>query len=151
MRNERRSDERAFLVMTVGVLIRKMMSSLLKVLRTVATKKTFEILFALFALHVTMFEAHAAPTLDSSFGSSGIVRIGVPADTENTPTASALQRDGKLLLAGRTAGQQSHAFVLRLLPNGAPDATFGQNGVALFDLPDGDYYNGDYYEIQQLE
>ncbi|WP_239287475.1 hypothetical protein, partial [Candidatus Nitrotoga sp. 1052] len=123
-----------------------MMSSLLKVSGTVATKKIFAILFALIALHATMFEAHAAPALDSSFGSSGIVRIGVPSGAEDTPSASALQRDGKLLLAGWTAGRQSHAFVLRLLPNGVPDATFGQNGVALFDLPIG-YYN----HVEQLE
>ncbi|CAH1194974.1 Delta-60 repeat domain-containing protein [Candidatus Nitrotoga sp. BS] len=122
------------------------MSNLLKVLETVKTKKIFAILFTFIALHATMFEAHAAPVLDSSFGSSGIVRIGVPAGAEDRPTASALQRDGKLLLAGWTAGRQSHAFVLRLLPNGTPDATFGQNGVALFDLP-----NGDYYEVLQLE
>ncbi|RFC36922.1 MAG: delta-60 repeat domain-containing protein [Candidatus Nitrotoga sp. LAW] len=51
-----------------------------------------------------------------------------------------------MLLAGWTAGRQSHAFVLRLLPNGVPDARFGQNGVALFDLPNEYYYN-----IQQLE
>ncbi|MCE9550177.1 MAG: hypothetical protein K8R50_04100, partial [Betaproteobacteria bacterium] len=121
-----------------------MMSNLLKVLRTVTTEKIFAILFALIALHATMFEALAAPALDSSFGSSGIVRIGVPAGTEDKPTASALQRDGKLLLAGRRTEPQ--AFVLRLLSDGTPDATFGQNGVALLELP-----NGDYYEIQQLE
>ncbi|WP_239290760.1 hypothetical protein, partial [Candidatus Nitrotoga sp. 1052] len=120
------------------------MSSLLKVLETMTTKKIFAILFALIALHATMFEAHAAPALDSSFGSSGIVRIGVPSGAEDTPSASALQRDGKLLLAGRTAGQQSHAFVVRLLPNGTPDATFGQNGIALFDLPNVD-------RVQQIE
>jgi uncharacterized delta-60 repeat protein len=123
-----------------------MMSNLLKVLRTITTKKIFALLFALIALHVTMLEAHAAPALDSSFGSSGIVRIGVPSGAEDRPTTSTLQRDGKLLLAGWTAGRQSHAFVLRLLPNGTPDATFGQNGVALFNLPNKDYYN-----IQQLE
>ncbi|MDP1854611.1 MAG: hypothetical protein Q8K74_00970 [Candidatus Nitrotoga sp.] len=122
------------------------MSSLLKVSGTVATKKIFAILFALIALHVTMLETHAAPALDSSFGSSGIARIGVPAGAEDMPTTSALQRDGKLLLAGWTAGRQSHAFVLRLLPNGIPDATFGENGVALFDLP-----NQYYYDVQQLE
>ncbi|MEQ1742487.1 MAG: hypothetical protein ABL869_08330 [Candidatus Nitrotoga sp.] len=122
------------------------MSNLLKVLRTVTTKKIFAILFSLIAFHVTIFEAHAAPVLDSSFGSSGIVRIGVPSGAEDTPSASVLQRDGKLLLTGWMAGRQSHAFVLRLLPNGVPDATFGQNGVALFDLP-----NGYYYEIQQIE
>ncbi len=122
------------------------MSSLLKALRTVTTKKTFAILFALIAFHATIFEAHAVPALDSSFGSSGIVRIGVPSGAEDRPTASALQRDGKLLLAGGTAGGQLHAFVLRLLPNGTPDATFGQNGVALIGLP-----NGDFYGIQQLE
>jgi uncharacterized delta-60 repeat protein len=124
-----------------------MMSSLLKVLKTVTTKKIFAILFTLTAFHATMFEALAAPALDSSFGSSGIVRIGVPSGAEDTPSASALQRDGKLLLAGGTGGRgQLHAFVVRLLPNGTPDATFGQNGVALFDLP-----NGDYYEATQLE
>ncbi|WP_239292764.1 hypothetical protein [Candidatus Nitrotoga sp. 1052] len=110
------------------------------------TEKIFAILFALIALYATMIEAHAAPVLDSSFGSSGIVRIGVPSGAEDTPSASALQRDGKLLLAGWTVGRHSHAFVLRLLPNGVPDATFGQNGVALFDLP-----NGYGYTIQQLE
>ncbi|WP_239289613.1 hypothetical protein [Candidatus Nitrotoga sp. 1052] len=119
---------------------------MLKILRTVTTKKIFAMLFALIAFHATTFEALAAPALDSSFGSSGIARIGVPSGAEDTPSASALQRDGKLLLAGRTAGQQSHAFVVRLLPNGTPDATFGQNGVALFDLP-----NEYYYDIQQLE
>ncbi|CAH1080717.1 Delta-60 repeat domain-containing protein [Candidatus Nitrotoga sp. 1052] len=122
------------------------MSNLLKISGTVATKKIFAILFSLFAFHATIFEAHATPVLDSSFGSNGIVRIGVPSGAEDRPTTSTLQRDGKLLLAGWTAGRQSHAFVLRLLPNGTPDATFGQNGVALFDLPDRDYYN-----IQQLE
>lgn len=122
------------------------MSSLLKVLRTVAIEKIFAIFFALIALHATMFEVHAVPVLDSSFGSNGIARIGVPAGAEDMPTASALQRDGKLLLAGWTAEPQSHAFVLRLLPNGVPDATFGQNGVALFDLP-----NQYSYDVQQLE
>ena len=122
------------------------MSSLLKILATVATEKIFAMLFALIALHATMLEAHAAPTLDSSFRSSGIARIGVPASAEDVPTASALQRDGKLLLAGTTVRGQSHAFVVRLLPNGTPDTTFGQNGVALFDLP-----NQYYYDVQQLE
>ena len=120
------------------------MSSLLKVSGTVVTKKIFAIFFVLIALHVTMFEAHAAPVLDSSFGSSGIVRIGVPAGAEDTPSASALQRDGKLLLAGLTTGRQSRIFVLRLLSNGVPDATFGQNGVALIDLPN-------VYRVQQIE
>ncbi|CAH1385536.1 Delta-60 repeat domain-containing protein [Candidatus Nitrotoga sp. M5] len=122
------------------------MLSLLKVFRTVATKKIFAIFFALIAFNATMIEAHAAPVLDSSFGSSGIVRIGVPAGAEDKPSAYALQRDGKLLLAGWTSGRQSHAFVLRLLPNGVPDPSFGLSGVALFDLP-----NEGYYGIQQLE
>ncbi|MDP1638194.1 MAG: chlorite dismutase family protein [Candidatus Nitrotoga sp.] len=72
-----------------------MMSRLLKILGTVATEKIFAILFVLIAFHATMFEAHAAPVLDSSFGSSGVVRIGVSSGSEDTPSASALQRDGK--------------------------------------------------------
>ncbi|RFC36921.1 MAG: hypothetical protein DID90_2727553582 [Candidatus Nitrotoga sp. LAW] len=67
-----------------------MMSNLLKVLRTVTTEKIFVMFFALIAFNVTMFEAHVAPALDSSFGSSGIARIGVPSGAEDTPSASAL-------------------------------------------------------------
>lgn len=123
------------------------MSSLLKVLGTVATKKIYAILFALIAFHATMFEARATPVLDSSFGSNGVARIGVPSGAEDTPSASALQRDGKLLLAGWTVGRQTRAFVLRLLPNGALDASFGQNGAAFLNLPSG--YN--YYLVDQIE
>lgn len=103
-------------------------------------EKMIALFFALIAFQAVAFEAHAMPILDSSFGSSGVARIGVPAGAEDTPSASVLQRDGKLLVAGWTAGRQSHAFVLRLNTNGSLDTSFGNGGVTLLDLPNGYYW-----------
>ena len=104
----------------------RMMSSLLKVLGTVATKKIFAILFSLIAFHAMMLEAHAAPALDSSFGSSGIVRLGVPSDYDKLD-AILVETSGKVVLVGFTF--QTFDYLLeRLTANGSSDISFGTNG-----------------------
>ncbi len=104
------------------------MSNLLKVLRTVTTKKFFAIFFALIAFHATMFEALAAPVLDSLFGSSGIVRLGVPSSYYKVDTAL-VETSGKVVLAGGTdANGILDYFLERLTTNGSPDIAFGING-----------------------
>ena len=104
----------------------KMMSSLLKVLETVTTEKIFAILFALIAFHATMFEALAAPALDSSFGSGGIVRIGAPSGYDRLDTIL-VETSGKVVLVGFTF--QTFDYLLeRLMANGSPDISFGTNG-----------------------
>lgn len=122
------------------------MSHILMVSRKVIPAKMIALFFALIAFQAVAFEVHAAPILDSSFGSGGVARIGVPSGTEDTPTASVLQRDGKLLIAGWTEGR-SHIFVLRLNANGGPDTSFGNGGVAQFDLPNGNHW----HSIGQIE
>ena len=72
--------------------------------------------------------AHALPVPDTSFGTNGVALIRVLSGTEDQPTASALQSDGKLLVAGYNSGRYSHGFVLRLLAGGGLDTTFGQGG-----------------------
>ena len=104
------------------------MSSLLKVLGTVATKKIFTIVFALNTLHASMFEAHAAPVLDSSFGNSGIVRIGVPSGTYKVDMIL-VEPSGKVVLAGGSVADATPDYLLeRLTANGSPDISFGING-----------------------
>ena len=61
-------------------------------------------------------------TLDSTFGSYGIVKTEV--DSSGFSSGLALQPDGMIVLAG---GQDS---VARYRSNGTPDTAFGTNGVA---------------------
>ena len=104
------------------------MLSLLKVFGTVATKKLFAMLSALIALHATMFEAHAAPALDSSFGSNGIVHLGVPSSYDKID-AILVETSGKAVLAGRTFVDAIPDYLLeRRTVNGSPDISFGTNG-----------------------
>ncbi|HEX5713406.1 MAG TPA: delta-60 repeat domain-containing protein [Solirubrobacterales bacterium] len=82
---------------------------------------------------ITRVFADGSP--DRSFGDGG--RVEMPfADVAVAP-------DGKLLIAGwgsAANSSNSDAQVTRLLPNGAPDPSFGQGGVARIDL--GGRYDG---------
>ena len=48
--------------------------------------------------------SYAAPQPDTTFGTNGEVRLGVPTGFEDETYASALQGDGKLLVAGTSTG-----------------------------------------------
>ncbi|MEQ9380101.1 MAG: PKD domain-containing protein [Pirellulales bacterium] len=63
----------------------------------------------------------SAGTPDPSFGINGyqVINLNLP---EQVPEAVEVQEDGKILIIGRPA-------VLRLLPNGLVDKTFGDQGV----------------------
>jgi hypothetical protein len=102
------------------------MSSLLKLLETVTTKKIFTIFFALIALHATIFETHAAPVLDTSFGNNGIVPLGVPSGFDQLDKIL-VETSGKVVLAGFTY-QTSDYLIERFTENGSPDISFGTNG-----------------------
>ena len=77
---------------------------------------------------------NAAPVLDRSFGINGLTRIGVLDGDEDVPRAYALQSDGKLLVAGQSAGRQPFNFVIRFAVDGRLDTTFADAGVARFPL-----------------
>jgi uncharacterized delta-60 repeat protein len=66
--------------------------------------------------------------LDTSFGDRGLalVRFG-SADTRSGARRMAVAPDGKIVLAGYAHGSPALA---RLMPNGVPDPTFGNNGRA---------------------
>ena len=79
--------------------------------------------------------ADAAPQPDPTFGSNGGVRTGVPTGYEDTAYASAIQSDGKVIVAGTSLGRQTYAFVTRFRTDGTPDPEFGTSGTVLTPPP----------------
>jgi uncharacterized delta-60 repeat protein len=88
---------------------------------------------ALFLL-VFASSASAAPgDLDPSFGSGGMVKL-LESSGESYAEGIAIQPDDKIVLAGEEKG---NAVVLRLLPNGQPDPSFGTGGKVTLSFPGG--------------
>ncbi len=78
---------------------------------------------------VERLDADGAP--DPTFGTGGVVTIS---QGVGTPDALAVQPDGSTLVAGPIYGVGYSFGVLRLLPNGAVDTSFGTNGTALLPV-----------------
>lgn len=81
--------------------------------------------------------------LDSTFGSNGSTKLDITegearlTDDGDRLEAMALQPDGRILLAGRSGVRcrQNDCWItiVRLMPDGQLDSTFGSNGIALID------------------
>jgi len=82
-----------------------------------------------------------AGSLDRGFGRSGRVILNLPGERMR-PRALAVQPDGKIVVAGYLSDSADtypgvffgRALVLRFLPDGALDTTFGDGGVARIRL-----------------
>ena len=81
----------------------------------------------------------AAPAIDTAFGTSGTARIGAPWGYEDNPSASAMQADGKVLVAGERRRQTGGGgpFVMRFTADGALDMSFAESGLRLLDRSTG--------------
>jgi len=67
-------------------------------------------------------------SLDGSFGSGGLVAIDLGSFED--PRAVALQRDGKIVVAGETDCETARCFAaMRFNPDGSTDGSFGAGGV----------------------
>ncbi|MEQ1902744.1 MAG: DUF4347 domain-containing protein, partial [Pirellulaceae bacterium] len=86
---------------------------------------------------------NADGTLDTSFGTGGIVTMSLGA-SHDAFTSLALQADGKILAAGYSQNGATNDFaVVRFNANGTLDTSFDGDGIALIDLAGGhDYANG---------
>jgi uncharacterized delta-60 repeat protein len=69
-------------------------------------------------------------SLDTSFGTGGKL-INTDDPVQGAVDALALQKDGKIVVAGEAIGQD---VVVRLLPDGKPDDKFGAGGFATVDF-----------------
>ena len=75
-------------------------------------------------------------TRDASFGGGdGVVYLDLQGQ-QNEATAVALDSAGRIVVAGRSwaVGGNSDAVVVRLLPDGSLDSSFGKQGVVVLDL-----------------
>ncbi|MEM7334431.1 MAG: hypothetical protein AAF490_20305 [Chloroflexota bacterium] len=78
-------------------------------------------------LHLMRFNSDG--TIDSNFGTDGAILVSVPGQiTCSEATGIAEQPDEKILLAGCTG--DDIVAILRFLPNGFPDLSFGIDGMA---------------------
>jgi uncharacterized delta-60 repeat protein len=72
-------------------------------------------------------------SMDSGFGSGGIVQTGFGGMTDAQARALLLQPDGRILTAGFSP-PGGYTCLARYLPNGALDPAFGKKGRALLSL-----------------
>ena len=99
-------------------------------------KKTYmKSLIYLFLFSITVIIGKAQPgSLDLGFGNNGVVITG---EGYNYCNAAALQADGKIIQAGSGAyGGAGGFFLIRYLPDGSIDASFGHDGRVVTDFPD---------------
>jgi uncharacterized delta-60 repeat protein len=80
-------------------------------------------------------------SLDSSFGGGNVVIAGAGMGIAY-PTAMAVQPDGKIVMVGgsypwsRLGTSDSRGWMVRYLPNGTPDTSFGTGGVMNLAMTD---------------
>jgi uncharacterized delta-60 repeat protein/uncharacterized repeat protein (TIGR01451 family) len=80
--------------------------------------------------HFLLVALTASGAIDATFGLQGTVTLDV-GDGMPAVRAMARQPDGKLVFAGTTdAGGAGGGVVARLLPDGSPDPTFSNDGIA---------------------
>ncbi|MGB8190619.1 MAG: hypothetical protein WCF67_01810 [Chitinophagaceae bacterium] len=85
------------------------------------------------AAGLMVFRLNSNGSVDSSFGTNGIVQI--QAGFTSSGRCIIIQPDGKIVAAGYGhEGSLKAYLVVRLLPNGTPDNSFNGNGIKLFRL-----------------
>ena len=74
-----------------------------------------------------VFALTAGGAMDDTFGTSGIAVVDAPVGASTWCNSMVAQPDGRLLVAGRAAGQ---GFAARLLADGQPDPDFSAGAVS---------------------
>lgn len=74
---------------------------------------------------------NANGTIDTGFGSGGVVTTDIVAGGFDIPAAAALQPDGRLLVVGSAYLDVQQCVAVRYTAAGALDATFGSGGVVI--------------------
>jgi uncharacterized delta-60 repeat protein len=107
--------------------------------RIVAVGESFPPAFGRIVMTIWRLNVDGSP--DQGFGEDGVAFVADPAAFMYAYDV-AVQRDGKLLLCGRFhTGANNDVAVVRLLSNGNPDASFGDQGIVRTDLSADDAAN----------
>jgi len=84
--------------------------------------------------HLAILRYNPDGSLDSSFGTAGIVTA--PVNGNSLANKLLIQPDGKIVVVGNSGPAfEFRQFVTRYLPNGTPDNSFGTGGVVTIDIP----------------
>lgn len=84
---------------------------------------------------VLLLRYNSDGSLDSSFGTAGVVITDVAASSDEDPGAFTIQSDGKILVHGyTTSGGLYNLFLFRYNSDGSLDATFGTAGKVVTDI-----------------
>jgi uncharacterized delta-60 repeat protein len=86
----------------------------------------------------------SAGDLDPSFGTGGKVTTNFGPSSMNAASALALQSDGKMVVAGTTAGSSGRPefAIARYNADGTLDPTFGSGGKVITDIDQQDFASG---------
>ncbi|MEP6466113.1 MAG: hypothetical protein ABJB05_07390, partial [Parafilimonas sp.] len=94
-------------------------------------KTVFTLFNIFFVLNVHAQTLNKAGTLDSNFGENGFISSSYP----SLINSIIQQQDGKILAAGNFLNL--NGLIVRFLPDGTLDSTFGTNGAAISNPPGG--------------
>src|SRR5207244_2057890 len=94
------------------------------------------------AVALARYNANGTPgtpgTLDTSFGTQGVVTTDVNSSQDDVAFATVLQPDGKIIAVGTSFTTPANVVVTRYNANGTLDSSFGTNGITVTSLPSAD-------------
>jgi uncharacterized delta-60 repeat protein len=80
------------------------------------------------AFDILLLRYNVNGTLDTQFGTGGVVVYGDAAGLNDYGYALVIQKDGKIVIAGYSHGSNDDVLVVRFRPTGIPDTSFGTGG-----------------------
>lgn len=84
---------------------------------------------------VALLRFHSDGLLDNNFGTQGTVVTKVISKANAYPSSLVVDSTGNILVAGYTDGSKDDdPFILRYLPNGSLDPSFGKGGIQIISL-----------------
>lgn len=72
--------------------------------------------------------------IDKSFGRQGVLRTAFGSNVRGSVRSMLVQSDGKILLVGGITDGDRDTWIMRLVPNGRADGSFGSGGVVVTDF-----------------
>jgi len=90
------------------------------------------------AVALLRFNADGTPDTTNLVGGTGLVTSDVNTSQDDIAFATVLQADGKIIVVGTSFTTPARIVVIRYNANGAPDSSFGTNGITVTSLPSAD-------------
>src|SRR5438876_5801702 len=90
------------------------------------------------AVALARYNANGTPDKTNLVGGTGLVTTDVDTSQDDVAFATVLQPDGKIIAVGTSFTTPARVVVIRYDATGAPDLTFGTNGITVTSLPSAD-------------